>query len=92
MVAVCLVPWAVRNRQVTGDWCWLTNRAGISLYDGVGPGATGDSDRGEIKRMPAVRGLDETTWNRYFLTESVRAMREDPVRILRLALVKIGRT
>lgn len=92
VVVVSLAPWAVRNRQVTGDWCWLTNRAGISLYDGVGPGATGSSDLGGIKRMPAVRELDETTWNRYFLTESFRTMREDPPRILRLALVKIGRT
>ena len=87
-----LVPWAVRNRQITGEWRWLTTRAGISLYDGVGPTATGSSDLGDIKQMPAVRSLTETEWNRYFLDESVRAIRGDPVRVVRLAGVKLART
>ena len=78
--------------MTTGERCWLTNRAGISLYDGVGPQATGESNLGSIKSMPAVRGLDEAAWNRYFLAESFRAMREDPLRVARLGLVKVGRT
>lgn len=91
LVLASLMPWAVRNRQVVGEWRWLTTRAGISLYDGVGPTATGRSDLGDIKQMPAVRDLSEAEWNRYFLDESYKAVRADPVRILRLAGLKLGR-
>ena len=41
--------------------------------------------------MPAVRGLNEVQWDRYFRGESIRAMREDPARIARLAGVKLVR-
>ena len=92
MVVVSLVPWAARNRRITGHWCWLTHRTGISLYDGVGPQATGASDLGRIKNMPAVAGLDEVAWNEYFLEQSFRSIRADPLRIVRLAGVKLART
>lgn len=91
IVIASLLPWAVRNRQVCGKWCWLTHRSGISLYDGVGPQATGASDLGSVKQMPAVHGLGEVEWNRYFLRESMRTIRDDPARIVRLAGVKLAR-
>jgi len=91
IVIATLVPWAARNRMVTGEWCWLTHRAGISLYDGVGPQAAGGSDLGSIKQSEAVRGLDEVAWNRYFLNEALRAIRAEPARILRLAVIKVTR-
>jgi len=86
-----LFPWALRNRRVTGDWCWLTHRGGISLYDGVGPQADGSSDLGNIKQMPAVWGMGEAQWNRYFMEESIKAIRDEPARILRLAGRKLAR-
>lgn len=92
VVLITLLPWALRNARVTGHMCWLTHRGGISLYDGVGPYATGASDLGNIKQMEAVRGLDEVAWNRYFLNEALKSVRSDPGRIARLAVVKIGRT
>ena len=92
IVVVALLPWAARNRYVIGRWCWLTTRGGISLYDGVGPQATGASDLGNVKRMPAVSGLSEVEWNRYFLRESYKAIRAEPARILRLVGTKLGRT
>jgi 4-amino-4-deoxy-L-arabinose transferase-like glycosyltransferase len=91
IVFAALTPWAVRNKRVVGEWCWLTTRGGISLYDGVGPQATGASNLGNVKQMPAVRGKTEVDWNRYFLTESLEAMRADPGRIARLAGVKMAR-
>lgn len=91
IVLAVLSPWAARNRQVIGDWYWLTTRGGISLYDGVRPGASGESDLGGIKQMPAVAGLSEVEWNRYFLRESWKAIRADPGRILRLAGTKLAR-
>ena len=91
IVVAALTPWAARNKRVVGEWCWLTTRGGISLYDGVGPQATGASNLGDIKQMPAVRGKTEVDWNRYFLSESLKAMRADPGRIARLAGVKMAR-
>ena len=90
-VVLALTPWAARNRRVIGEWTWLTTRAGISLYDGVGPQADGTSDLGDIKQMPAVAGLSEVEWNRYFLRESIAAIKADPGRIAKLGLVKLGR-
>lgn len=86
-----ILPWSIRNAMVTGEMCRLTTRAGISLYDGVGPQATGASNLGSIKQMSEVRGLSETEWNRYFLRESFKALKGDPMRIVRLAGVKLRR-
>ncbi len=90
VLAMC--PWAVRNQQVTGHLCWLTHRGGISLYDGVGPQATGEGDLADVKNMPAVRHLGEKEWNDWFMRESIRSIRDDAMRIAKLALVKIART
>ncbi len=91
IVVMALVPWAARNRHVIGEWCWLTTRGGLSLYDGVGPQATGASDLGPIKQMPAVHGLSEVQWSRYFQDESLKAIRADPGRIVKLAGTKLAR-
>jgi hypothetical protein len=90
-VVVSLVPWAVRNRTVLGEWCCLTTRAGISLYDGVGPQATGASDLGSVQRTGMAAELSETQWNEYFKRESWSAIRRDPARIARLAGRKLLR-
>lgn len=93
LVAVLLlVPWAIRNRVVLGEWIWLTTRGGISLYDGLGPQADGSSDLRDVKQMDAVAGLGEVAWHRHFTTESIRLMKEQPERAWRLALIKLGRT
>ncbi len=80
-----LFPWALRNRGAVGQWCWLTTRAGISLYDGVGPQATGASDLGDVKTSEAVKGLTEAEYDRYFLEVSYAHMRADPGRMMKLA-------
>lgn len=92
IVTAALLPWAWRNHNQIDEWRFLTTRAGISLYDGVRPVATGASDLGDVKQMESVRGLSETQWDRYFRDESLRYMKEDPLRILHLAPVKLLRT
>jgi 4-amino-4-deoxy-L-arabinose transferase-like glycosyltransferase len=91
-VVVLLLPWAVRNRIVLGQWVWLTTRSGISLYDGLGPRATGPSDLAYTKTMPNVKGMSETRWDAYFTRESWRIARDDPWRVVRLAWAKFRRT
>ncbi|MDO8631663.1 MAG: glycosyltransferase family 39 protein [Phycisphaerales bacterium] len=91
VVVISLIPWVVRNHSLTGDWCWLTYRGGISLYDGVGPRATGESDLGDIKQSPAVRDLGEAEWDRHFRREAIAAIKADPARVLRLAGAKLLR-
>jgi len=91
LVILTLVPWMLRNRSILGEPVWLTTRAGISLFDGVGPQADGTSDLGTIKTMPEVAELTELQWNRYFIRRALEAMKDRPGRIAKLALVKIGR-
>lgn len=90
-VAVALFPWAFRNYRVLGEWCWLTTRGGISLYDGVGPQATGASDLGPIQSSGEAAVLSETQWNQHFKQKAWIAIRNDPNRILRLAATKLSR-
>ena len=92
VIVAALVPWAYRNQQVIGEWCWLTTRGGISLYDGVRPGASGASDLGDVKDQPEVRALDEAAWNEYFAQRAWQAIEDEPVRILGLVPIKLART
>lgn len=92
VVIVTLVPWAMRNGAVVGERIWLTTRGGITLYDGVGPQATGSSDLAYTREIPAVASLDEAAWDGWFADESRRLIREQPGRVVRLAWPKFVRT
>jgi hypothetical protein len=91
VVVLTLVPWMLRNNAILGEPVWLTTRGGISLYDGVGPQADGTSDLGDIKAMPEVANLTELQWDDYFMRKAMSAIRDDPGRVLKLAIVKIRR-
>lgn len=92
VVMVGLLPWAYRNHLTIGQWRWLTTRGGISLYDGLRPGATGASDLAHAKDLPEVQGLSETEWDAWFRQKALDTAREDPGTVLRLAIVKFART
>lgn len=91
IVVSMLLPWAVRNHHILGEWRWLTTRGGISLYDGVGPGADGSSDLGDVKQSSAVAGMTELQWDSYFRDQAWAAVRADPGRVMKLAGVKLAR-
>jgi len=91
-VALSLAIWGFRNHSVLGEWRFLTTRGGISLYDGVRPGATGASDLGEIKTPADVDVHSELAWDRYFADQSYEAIRKDPLRIIKLMPIKLART
>ncbi len=91
-VYLVLLPWAIRNQRVIGDFRWLTTRGGISLYDGLQPGGTGASDLAHTKADPAVAGLDEVAWDAHWRRSALAELRRDPARVLRLAVAKFLRT
>ena len=92
ILIVCLLPWGVRNRVVLGSFAWLSANGGVTLYDAQGPQAGGDSDQSFLKDMPEIDGLDEVARDQALQRLAIEQMRDDPLRVLRLAGVKFLRT
>ncbi len=92
VIVIGLLPWAVRNRQVTCEWIWLTTRGGISLYDGLRPGSGGESDLAHTKDHPQVQDMSETEWAAYWKTKALRFAADQPGEVARLAGRKFLRT
>lgn len=85
-----LLPWAVRNRRVTGHWVWTTLWVGPSLYDGLNPGATGDSnmqfyDDDDLLSRP---GLSEYDVDRHYRKKAWDFVRNNPWRAIELGVLK----
>jgi len=91
-VVLTLAPWGLRNQRLLGSWYWFTTRGGISLYDGVRPGATGASDLAGVKDLAELSGLNEVEWDRHFRSAAWRAIADEPGRIAGLVPVKLART
>jgi hypothetical protein len=87
-----LLPWGLRNQRVTGHFVLTSLWMGPSLYDGLNPAATGDSnmtffDRDNLQ----ARGLSEYEINAYYRGAAWRFARENPGRTLVLAASKLWR-
>lgn len=92
IVVVALVPWWIRNGSHLGGFVPTTTRLGVSLYDGLGDGATGASDMDfERTLRPQTRGLDEVAYDAWFREKSSETLWADPGRAARLAGVKFSR-
>jgi hypothetical protein len=89
---VVLVPWGLRNQRVTGHFVLTTLWAGPSLYDGLNPDATGDSDMTFYDRDNLMaHGLSEYDVDRHYRRAAWDFAREHPGRVLQLAFIKLGR-
>ncbi|MBW3541173.1 MAG: glycosyltransferase family 39 protein [Planctomycetes bacterium] len=86
-----LAPWAVRNRVVTGHWVLTTLWVGPSLYDGLNPDATGDSDMSFFDRDALNQRLTEYEVDRHYRRKALEFVREHPGRTLELARAKLWR-
>ena len=88
--ASILAPWWARNGRVIGRFVPTALWVGASLYDGIGPQATGASDMAFVDE-PDVRGLGEVEQDDAFRARSLAFARSNPGRVLELAWIKLGR-
>lgn len=98
--AICMSPWWVRNHRVTGRFVSTTLQMGPSLYDGLGPTATGASDMrftDEFRRFERERPTPGSTdtyeyrVNERIKKASIDWAKENPGRVAELAVVKFFR-
>jgi hypothetical protein len=92
LAATVLFPWAYRNSQVIHRWVWTTTNAGVTLYDGWNPDATGASDQSVLLALPQIRSMTEAERSDYLADRATGFAKEDWKRSAKLALVKAGRT
>ena len=92
VMAVCLLPWGLRNRAVIGTSAWLSTNGGVTLYDAQGPQADGSSNQAFLEELPQLAGLDEVGRDRELQRLAAEHMRSNPGRVLELAWVKFRRT
>lgn len=92
-LAIATAPWTVRNYLATGHPVVTTLWVGPSLYDGLNPDATGDSDMQFFETDAVMRrlGLSEYEMDRYYREKAWEFVRENPRRALELAFIKLGR-
>lgn len=88
--AIVMAPWWARNFADQGTFVATTLNVGESLYDGVGPQATGGSDMAFTRAME-VAGIGEIERDRHWLRMAWQQLRAQPSRVARLIPVKLGR-
>jgi len=86
-----LVPWAMRNQQVTGHFVLTTLWVGPSLYDGLHPGATGASDMQFVEDDDYIVEMGEFESNLYYRDEAIAFAKSKPRRAAALATIKLAR-
>lgn len=90
-VVLALLPWAIRNRQVTGHWVITTLWSGPSLYDGLHPEATGASDMKFLDRENLRSRMTEYEVNQTYWQRGMDYARHHPGRAVELAFIKLWR-
>lgn len=65
-VALCMAPWTIRNFYVTGHVVTTTLWVGPSLYDGLNPGATGDSNMQFVEDDQLMSRMSEYDMDREY--------------------------
>ena len=103
MFALCLtmLPWWVRNFQVTGRFVATTLQTGASLYDGLNPNADGSSNMSFVgafhtaEHAEQAAGTSEDTFEYRFdqrlRREAIAWAKAHPQRVIRLAGIKLAR-
>lgn len=90
-LAVSLVPWAYRNWQVVGHAIPTTLWVGPSLYDGLHPGATGDSDMQFFEDDRLMASMSEYDMDQEYRRRAIEFARANPLRAMELGFIKLWR-
>ncbi|WP_437204619.1 ArnT family glycosyltransferase [Planctomicrobium sp. SH664] len=90
-MVLALLPWGIRNQRVTGHFKLTTFWMGPSLYDGLNPEATGDSDMRFFDREGLGRQMSEFDVDQHYKQRAIDFARENPRRTAELAVVKLWR-
>jgi 4-amino-4-deoxy-L-arabinose transferase-like glycosyltransferase len=90
-LVLIMAPWWVRNARIYGRFVPTALWLGASLYDGISPRATGASDMIPFLRDPEIWPLDEQDQDAELTRRAIAFARDNPGRVLELALVKLGR-
>lgn len=90
-VALTLAPWTIRNARVIGHAIPTTLWVGPSLYDGLNPEATGDSDMDFFEQDNLLATMTEYEMDREYRRRAWQFVRENPGRSIQLGFVKIAR-
>ncbi len=86
-----LVPWVYRNYQVTGHFVPTTLWAGPSLYDGLNPKATGDSDMTFFDQENVLDRMSEYEMNQHYTRRAVAYAKQHPGHVVELMGAKLLR-
>ncbi len=87
-----LIPWGMRNERVTGHFVLTTLWMGPSLYDGLSPQATGESDMDFYDEDNlSGQGMSEYEVNRHYSQQAWAFARTNPGRTIELAAIKLWR-
>lgn len=107
LTVLTLLPWAMRNRQVLGEWVWLTTNGGVTRYDGFNPQVIGDhfdltttgaSDQSffQSPEMAYLQNATEVERDRELARRANQwistTWRQRPGDLIRLTVAKIART
>jgi 4-amino-4-deoxy-L-arabinose transferase-like glycosyltransferase len=108
LLGLCLtmLPWWIRNYQIAGRFVPTTLQVGASLYDGIGPQATGTSEmsfvQGFVREQVAaddaatnsgepLEGIFEDRLDRRMQMAAAQWGQQNPGRVLALAGIKFLR-
>ncbi len=86
-----LVPWVYRNYRVTDHFVPTTLWAGPSLYDGLNPKATGDSDMTFFDQENVLDRMSEYEMNQHYTRRAVAYAKAHPGHVVELMGAKLLR-
>lgn len=90
-LAIALLPWTLRNRAITEHPIVTTLWVGPSLYDGLNPEATGDSDMRFFERDNLLRSMSEYDMDREYRRRAWEFAGQNPGRAISLGFAKLVR-
>lgn len=91
VMVMLLLPWGIRNQQVTGHFTLTTFWMGPSLYDGLNPEATGDSNMKFYDRDKLMETMGEYEVDQHYRKAAWSYLAENPGRGVELAGNKLLR-